>query len=152
MRFCKIAALSAGLATLFSLAANIASAETLKTRLAQNLSPISGLTIVAKAEGFFERHGLDVSVSNFTSGKQALDTVLGGGADVATTAELPVTAAAMAGQRIAFVAGMEYSDVKTLVAVVSGIKTRADLKGRGLRTLPAPAAKTTRRNFSNQLG
>ncbi|WP_245327070.1 ABC transporter substrate-binding protein, partial [Bradyrhizobium sacchari] len=59
--------------------------EVLKVRLAQNLGPISGLTIVANAKGIFAKQGLDISVSNFTSGKQCLDTVLGGGADIATT-------------------------------------------------------------------
>ncbi|WP_346656074.1 NrtA/SsuA/CpmA family ABC transporter substrate-binding protein [Bradyrhizobium sp. dw_78] len=105
-------------------------AELMKARLAQNLSPISGITIIAKAEGFFEKHGLDIEVSNFTTGKQCLDTLIGGGADIATTAEAPVTAAAMSGQPIAFVAGMEYSDLKTLVSVKAGLKTKADLKGK----------------------
>jgi ABC-type nitrate/sulfonate/bicarbonate transport system substrate-binding protein len=107
-----------------------ADAELLKARLAQNLGPISGIVIVAKDQGFFEKRGLDISVSNFTSGKQCLDTVVGGGADIATTAEAPVTAAAMAGQPIAFLARMEYSDLKTLVASKSGIKNKADLKGK----------------------
>jgi NitT/TauT family transport system substrate-binding protein len=107
-----------------------AQAELLKARLAQNLAPISGLAIVAKAKGLFEKHGLDISVSNFTSGKQCLDTVLGGGADIATTAEAPVTAAAMANQPIAFVAGMEYSDLKTVTAAKAGIRTKADLRGK----------------------
>jgi ABC-type nitrate/sulfonate/bicarbonate transport system substrate-binding protein len=74
----------AGLAAC-GLVSNGVAGEPLKTRLAQNLSPISGLVLVAKAEGFFDQHGLDVGVSNFTSDKQALDTVLGGGADIATT-------------------------------------------------------------------
>lgn len=104
--------------------------ELLKARLAQNLGPISGLAIVAKSKGIFEKHGLEITVSNFTSGKQCLDTVIGGGADIATTAEAPVTASAMANQPIAFVAGMEYSDLKTVVAAKAGIKTRADLRGK----------------------
>ncbi len=102
----------------------------LKARLAQNLAPISGLAIVAKSRGIFEKHGLDITVSNFTSGKQCLDTVVGGGADIATTAEAPVTAAAMANQSIAFLAGMEYSDLKTVVSEKSGIKSKADLRGK----------------------
>lgn len=107
-------------------------AEPIKARLAQNLSPISGVVIVAKAKGLFEKHGLDIAVSNFTSGKQCLDTVMGGGADIATTAEAPITAAAMAKQPIAFLARMEYSDLKTLTASKSGIKNKADLKGKKL--------------------
>lgn len=106
------------------------SAEVLKARLAQNLSPISGVAIVAKQKGFFEKHELDITVSNFTSGKQCLDTVVGGGADIATTAEAPTTASAMAKQPIAFLARMEYSDLKTLVAAGSGIAGKADLKGK----------------------
>ena len=106
-------------------------AELLKARLAQNLGPISGLAIVAKSKGIFEKNGLDITVSNFTSGKQCLDTVIGGGADIATTAEAPVTASAMANQPIAFVAGMEYSDLKTVVAAKAGVKTKADLREIG---------------------
>lgn len=106
------------------------SAEPLKARLAQNLSPISGVAIVAKRQGIFLKHGLDVAVSDFTSGKQALDTVVGGGADFATTAEAPITAAAMARQPIAFLAGINASDVKTMASSASGVKSRADLKGK----------------------
>jgi len=99
-------------------------------RLAQNLAPISGLTIIAKERGFFEKNGLDVRVSNFSSGREALQTVLGGGADVATTAEAPVTAAAFAGQKIALLARMEYSDDKTLTRTAAHIATPADLRGK----------------------
>jgi ABC-type nitrate/sulfonate/bicarbonate transport system substrate-binding protein len=110
--------------------ATSAAAEVMKARLAQNLSPISGMAIVAKQKGFFEKHGLEIEISNFTSGKQCLDTVIGGGADIATTAEAPTTAASMAKQPIAFLARMEYSDLKTLVSAASGIKSKADLKGK----------------------
>ncbi len=104
--------------------------ELMKARLAQNLAPISGLTIIALTNGIFAKHGLDIRVSNFTTGKQCLDTVIGGGADIATTAEAPVTAAAMAQQPIAFVAGMEYSDLKTMTAASARIKSKEDLRGK----------------------
>jgi len=123
----KIAAVAAIVAAISGMPET---AEAMKARLAQNLSPISGVVIVAKAKGLFEKHGLDITVSNFTSGKLCLDTVIGGGADIATTAEAPTTAAAMAKQPIAFLARMEYSDLKTLAASSSGIKTKADLKGK----------------------
>lgn len=101
-------------------------------RLSQNLSPISGVTIVAKEKKFFEKHGLDVVVSNFTSGRLALEATIGGGADIATTAEAPVTAASMAMQKIAFLTRMEYSDLKTLVTTESGVMKIEDLKGKRL--------------------
>jgi ABC-type nitrate/sulfonate/bicarbonate transport system substrate-binding protein len=115
---------------LLSLASPVEAAEPVTVRLAQNLSPISGLTIIAKAKGFFERTGLSVSVSDFTSGKQCLDTVIGGAAEFATAAEAPVTAATMAGQKIAYIAGMEFSDDKTLTASAAGIRKASDLKGK----------------------
>ncbi|HYD14892.1 MAG TPA: NrtA/SsuA/CpmA family ABC transporter substrate-binding protein, partial [Hyphomicrobium sp.] len=127
MRSAFIATLSAAAVLGFGITAGHA-ADTV--RLAQNLSPISGVVIVAKEKGFFEKHGLNVEVSNFTSGKKALDAVLGGGADIATTAEAPTTAAALSKQPIAFLARIEYSDLKTLTRKASGINTLADLKGK----------------------
>lgn len=104
--------------------------EKIPVRLAQNLSPISGVAIVAKEKGFFDEQGLAVEVSNFTSGKQCLETVIGGAADIATTAEAPTTAATMAQQPIAFLARMEYSDLKTLTAADASIAALEDLKGK----------------------
>ena len=101
-----------------------------KVRLAQNQGPISGVSIVADRKGFFAKNGLEVEVFNFTTGKQCLDTVMGGGADIATTAEAPTTAAAMSGQKIAFLARTEYSYIKTLTATGAGIRKHADLKGK----------------------
>lgn len=103
-----------------------------KLRLAQNLAPISGMTIIAKERGLFEKNGLDVEVINTTSGRQALEAVLGGGADIATTAEAPTTAAAYAGQKIAFLARTEYSDLKTLTLARSSVASATDLKGKRL--------------------
>lgn len=102
----------------------------MKARLAMNLSPISGVTIIAKKKGFFEKHDLNISISNFTSGKQCLNTVVGGAAEIATTAEAPTTAAAMSKLPIAFLARMEYSNLKTLTRAGANISTAADLKGK----------------------
>lgn len=123
--------LSAVLATAFiALQGMPAQSAEFSAKLAQNVSPISGVTIVAQKKGFFEKNGLEIAVSNFTSGKQCLNAVLGGGADIATTAEAPTTAAAMAKQPIAFLARMEYSDLKTLTAAGSKIMKPTDLKGK----------------------
>jgi NitT/TauT family transport system substrate-binding protein len=117
-------------ATTAAIAAASSAAAAEKVTLAQNLSPISGVALIAEKEGFFAKNGLDVSVKNFTSGKLCLDTVIGGGADIATTAESPTTAAAMAHEPIAFLARMEYSDDEMLASAASGIKSLADLKGK----------------------
>jgi len=103
-----------------------------KATMALNLSPISGIAIVAQEMGLFANNGLTIDQSNFTSGKQALNAVLGGAAQIATTAEAPTTAAAMSKQPIAFLARMEYSDLKTLTASTAGISSIEDLKGKKL--------------------
>jgi ABC-type nitrate/sulfonate/bicarbonate transport system substrate-binding protein len=126
----KLAVLLAGALGALGLPHAAPAAPTLRAHLAQNLSPISGIVLVAEQEGFFARHGIDVGVSNFSSGKQCLNTVIAGAADIATTAETPVTAAMMADQPIAFLARMEYSDDETLVATAAHIRSWADLKGK----------------------
>lgn len=116
--------------SLFLLPALPAYAQAVKVRLAQNLSPISGVAIVAKQKGLFDQQGLDVAVSNFTSGRAALESVMGGGADIATTAEAPTTAAAMARQKIAFLTRINYSDLKTLTDASDKVGRLPDLKGK----------------------
>lgn len=108
---------------------NVASSQATELTLAQNQSPISGVTMVAKELGYFEEAGLAVNVSAFTSGREALNSVLGGSADIATTAEAPTTAAAMGGQPIAFLARTEYSDLKTLTRTAANIEALPDLEG-----------------------
>lgn len=130
MRYLK--QFGAAMAVLAIVVPGPADAAKFEATLAQNMSPISGVTIVAKKKGFFEKHGLDITVSGFTSGKQCLNAVLGGAAQIATTAEAPTTAAAMAKQPIAFLARMEYSDLKTLTAAGSKIASLGDLKGKKL--------------------
>ena len=107
-----------------------ASAEKIKARLAQSISPLAAIATVAKAKDFYGKHGLDIEVKYFTSGKRSLAAVMGGGADIATNAESPTTAAAMAKQPIAFLARINYAFVKTLVSEKSGIKGIGDLSGK----------------------
>lgn len=107
-----------------------AQAEMRETRIAQSVAPMSGLVFIADRKGLFKKHGLNPTIGNFTSGKQSLNTMIGGGADIATAAEAPITAGAMAGQDIVIVAKMESAGLKTLVSAASGITAPADLKGK----------------------
>jgi NitT/TauT family transport system substrate-binding protein len=47
------------------------------------------------AGGLWSTEGVDVTVNTFTSGREALESLLGGGLDVAVLAELPAVTAAM---------------------------------------------------------
>lgn len=123
-RFTLITAMAIGMLP------NALRASDMNATMALNLSPISGIAIVAMEEGIFAKNGLSITQSNFTSGKQALNAVLGGAAHIATTAEAPTTAAAMAKQPIAFLARMEYSDLKTLTSASANIGSAQELKGK----------------------
>ncbi len=114
-----------------------------KVVLFQNLSPISGMTIVAHAKGIFGRHGLDVEVRNVTSGKLALDALIGGSANLATVAETPVMRAGLTGQAIAIIATMEASDndVQFLVRADRGIKAVGDLRAKKIATAVGTSAE-----------
>lgn len=118
-------------------------AERKKVTLAQNLTLVSAVTIVAKNKGLFEKHGLDVEVRNLTSGKLALDAVLGGGADFSTVAETPLMRAGLVKQPIAIVATMESSDndVRLIVRNDRGIRTLKDLKGKTIATFMGTSAE-----------
>jgi NitT/TauT family transport system substrate-binding protein len=101
-----------------------------QVNLAQNLSPISGVVLVAEEKGFLAKHGLTVGVSNFTSGRAALQSVLGGGADIATVAEAPITAAVFNAQPVVVLARINVSDVKTLTRSAAEIHSPSDLRGK----------------------
>jgi NitT/TauT family transport system substrate-binding protein len=130
-----------GLLILALLTVRASSAEHLV--LFQNLSPISAVTIVAKAKGFFDAHGLDVEVRNVTSGKLALDALIGGSAQLATVAETPIMRAGLGGQSVVMVATMEASDndVQLLTRLDAGIKSVADLKGKKIATAIGTSAE-----------
>ena len=107
-----------------------------RIRLAENASPLSALTIVAGKKGFFEDEGIDVDVAKFTSGKLALDAVLGGGADIATVAETPLMFAGFSGQEFDVFATIFRSKnaCKVVARKDKGINSLIDLKRKKVAT------------------
>lgn len=62
-------------------------------------SPAMALVMVAKDKGFFEAHGLDVELKEFTAGKFALEAFLGGSLDYGISGEVPVALSSLQGHR-----------------------------------------------------
>lgn len=87
---------------------------------------------VAVEKGYFKRHGLDVLLRAFPTGKRALDEVLEGKATLATVADVPIMFEAMKGRRIAILATI--SSTAKVYAVVArkdkNIFKPDDLRGR----------------------
>jgi len=123
--------------------------------LAENASPLSTLTIIAHEKGFFKQAGVDVKVSRFTSGKLALDAVLGGAADIATVAETPIMFAGIAGQdfRVIATTFLSGNACKVVVRSDHGIAKPSDLKGKKIGTFAGTNAEFFTKRFleSNNL-
>lgn len=85
----------------------------------------TALFVVAEQEGHYRRHGLDVRLKKVASGRDALRETMQGRADFAVVAETPIVSSALAGQKLALLAG---------VAVVDGHHTIVAAKGSGIRS------------------
>jgi len=104
--------------------------------LAINPVPNSALIFIAEEKGYFTEQELKINYHNFPTGKLALDALIGGGADIATTADVPIALAGLAGQDILVLATIEYSNnnIQVVARKDSGIITPADLKGKKIAT------------------
>lgn len=108
-----------------------------------NPVPQAALVIIAQENGYFRANGLKVDISRFTTGKLAFDAVLGGAADVATVADIPIMYAAMSGQKPAVLATIERSgnSVKILARKDKGIRQPSDLRGKRIATFKGSSAE-----------
>lgn len=110
--------------------------EEITLTLAINPVPPSALVFIAEERGFFAEEGLSVEYANFQTGKLALDALLGGGAEIATTADVPIALAGLAGQEFNVVAtiGWSKTDVQVVARKDSGIISAKDLRGKKIAT------------------
>jgi len=92
----------------------------------------AALIYIALAKRLFEDEGLKITVQTHSTGKESLDAVLSGGADVATVAELPITLAILEGRPVAIVATLASgeSDYGVVGRSDKGIAGPASLKGK----------------------
>ena len=56
--------------------------------------------VVAMSEGYFADEGIDIETVRFTSGRRALEALIGGQLDVAFMAEYPVSIASLRNQPV----------------------------------------------------
>ncbi|WP_377154985.1 ABC transporter substrate-binding protein [Roseateles sp. UC29_93] len=97
------------------------------------VTPYAGAApaFVAVARGYFEREGLSVTVQHHGSGKEALDAVLAGKADVATVAELPVALAVVKGHPVTILATLSTQSDHAIVGRTDrGIWSADALRGK----------------------
>lgn len=82
-----------GAAGVALITAGAASADTITIGTAPNLQTLP--IVVAMSEGYFESEGIELETVKFTSGRRALEALIGGQLDVAFMAEYPVSIASL---------------------------------------------------------
>ncbi len=99
-------------------------------------SPTTGLTpsYIAKEQGIFQKHGLDVDLVLLTNQGAVISALVGGSAQIVTPSALAVIQASDQGIDVVFVGSTSLSPSKSRSGVFvkngSGIKTPSDLIGK----------------------
>ena len=105
-----------------------------KVSIAVPMQSNSALMLVASGQGLFLKAGVDVVSQPFVLGKDALNALLDGKADLAVVADTPVMFAIRGGTDIAMLAGL--SQNRRTLAIVAhrdrGITQTQDLKGKSV--------------------
>lgn len=128
-------ALLAALALLLPAAAPAAAPVKLVYALPVSVPAV--IPFVAIDKGFFLKEGLDVEARMFSSGREALQALLAGQAQLQTVSETPVVHAIVQGNKLVTVATVaRHKEAKLISRKESGIKKPADLKGKKVATLP----------------
>jgi ABC-type nitrate/sulfonate/bicarbonate transport system substrate-binding protein len=87
---------------------------------------------IAFVKGYFKEEGLDATLQFHTFGKQALNAMIEGKADLATVGDTPLMFAVMEGRRIVILAAIQTSERNTGIVARRdrGISKISDLKGK----------------------
>ncbi|WP_405982339.1 ABC transporter substrate-binding protein [Streptomyces sp. NBC_00158] len=86
---------------------------------------------LAQARGLWAEEGLDATVTTLSTGRDALNAVLGGQAQFGVVGDLPAVTAALGGRDVRIVADLSrFSDWRLLTRTDRGITGFAALKGR----------------------
>lgn len=100
--------------------------------LAEASQPVFALVYIAEKLGYFAEEELAVSYRSFTSGRDALQSVVDGESDLATSYETPVVLQAFGGQVLSVVSSLHYSTRNTALVAnrQHGINGPTDLVGK----------------------
>lgn len=90
------------------------------------------LPIIAQEKGLFAKEGLKVELKAYAIGRDAMEAMLAGACDVATTADTPVADYGVSRDDLRVITGIAKSDCLNCIVAAreSGIHKVTDLKGR----------------------
>lgn len=101
----------------------------------------AALNYIAIDQGFFRKQGLEVEGRMFSSGREALQMLLAGQAQLQAVSETPVVHAIVQGNRIVTVATTSrHHETRVLARTDHGIAKPGDLRGKKVATMPGTNA------------
>lgn len=122
-----------GAASALALAANASFAGDITIGTAPNLQTLP--IVVAQAEGYFEEEGINLETVKFTSGRRALEALIGGQLDVAFMAEYPVSIASLREQPFGtFTTLSRYTANRMISKGSIGFEDPSSLEGKKIGT------------------
>lgn len=103
-----------------------------KLIMADATQPVFALVYIADAKGYFSEEGVEISYLSFTSGRDALASVVGGDADVATVFETPIVLSTSKSEPVRVLSTLHTSNRNTAIVARRdlGIDNPVDLRGK----------------------
>lgn len=100
--------------------------------VAEASQSVFALLYIAQKKGYFADQGLSIKYQSFSSGRDALNSVLSGKTDIATTYETPVVLQAIMGKQISIITELHNSNKNTALIArkKNGINSVEDLAGK----------------------
>lgn len=107
-----------------------------KIRIGVQANAFSAMVLVAQGQGFFANQGLTVELVPYPSGKLALDGMLAGEVDMATTSEVPIVSKSFERTDFSVLCTLSYTDngAWILARKDHGINQPTDLRGKRIAT------------------
>ncbi|HSQ21627.1 MAG TPA: NrtA/SsuA/CpmA family ABC transporter substrate-binding protein [Coriobacteriia bacterium] len=116
--------------------------DALPVILAVSQEALSSLAYVARDDGIFERAGLVVTFTEYSSSQLALEALLAGEADAALCADTPIVLAALDGRPATILATVatHANDIQIVARADAGITAPEDVRGKRIGTREGTAA------------
>lgn len=112
-------------------------------RIAVSRGPVSLPVYVAESQGLFRKEGVTVKLDECASGRECVEQLAAGRADLATAAELPVTLHSLRADDLAIVATISTSSthIKLVGRRSAGVTSPASLRGKAVATVQGSSAQ-----------
>ncbi len=103
---------------------------------------VNSLIIIADDQGYFAANGLNVTIKNYPSGAAAVNGMLTGGADIATSTEFVIVGKALAHEQINTFATIDkFQQIDIIGRNERGIENASGLKGKTIGVPKKTAAE-----------